>query len=96
MLRVLGRGWSFDDCAEATNINETTHRLFFEKFVARWSISKYEEFVVHPETEEEFRECELLYKEAGFDGCVGSIDCVHIPWEHCPAFLTNVCTGKEG
>ncbi len=94
-LLVLGHGWTFDDCAEATNISEKTHRVFFGKFVAKWSSHKYPALVRCPETESEFRECGVECKQAGFDGCFASIDCVHIPWDLCPYSLTNICTGKE-
>ena len=32
-LRYLGRGWTFDDLEEATEIREETHRLFFHEFI---------------------------------------------------------------
>jgi len=31
-LRYLGRGWTFDDVAEATGVSEETHRKFFRLF----------------------------------------------------------------
>jgi hypothetical protein len=35
-LRILGRGWTFDCCAEATNIGRDTIRTFFHEFVLRF------------------------------------------------------------
>jgi hypothetical protein len=35
-LRILGRGWTFDCCAEATNIGRDTIRTFFHEFVMRY------------------------------------------------------------
>ena len=32
-LRYLGRGFTFDDCEECTNISEETHRRFFHSFI---------------------------------------------------------------
>lgn len=32
-LRYLGRGWTFDDIAEATGVSEEVHRTFFVNFV---------------------------------------------------------------
>jgi hypothetical protein len=93
---VLGRAAVFDDCEEFSNINSNTHRKFFYRFVEKYSLIKYPEFVKGPRTEEEFRKCESLYKLGGFDGCLGSLDCVHIAWDNCPYFKRHACTGKEG
>ena len=49
-----------------------------------------------PETAEEIKHVEGLYNILGLPGCIGSIDCVHIPWEKCPASLHSSCKGKEG
>ncbi len=32
-LRYLGRGWTFDDLEESTNISLSTHRQFFHAFI---------------------------------------------------------------
>ena len=34
-LRVLGRGWTFDDLEEATGVCEEVHRSFFHEFVGK-------------------------------------------------------------
>ena len=95
-LRVLGRGALFDDCAEMSNLSETTHREFFKEFVEHWSVHKYPNLVQAPTTQAEFERCQAPYKAAGFDGCFASVDCVHIAWDNCPFYLKNVCKGKEG
>ena len=46
--------------------------------------------------EAEITHVEGLYGCLGLPGCVGSVDCVHIPWEKCPAGLLSSCKGKEG
>jgi hypothetical protein len=96
VLRVIGRNITFDDIAEVTNISEETLRIFFHKFVKKWSEVKYPELVKAPETQEEFIENEFEYKRAGFNGCHASIDCVHIRWDATPFGLKNISTGKEG
>ncbi len=96
VLRILGRSWCFDDVAENTKISEEVCRVFFYAFCRRWSLTKYPELVKSPQTREEFEDHEREYKMAGFDGCIGSIDCVHVAWWRTPVTLTNVCTGKEG
>ena len=34
--------------------------------------------------------------EAGWPGCIGSIDCMHIRWKNCPSAWAGMFTGKEG
>ena len=34
--------------------------------------------------------------QKGLPGCVGSINCVHVRWDNCPAGLLGECVGKEG
>jgi hypothetical protein len=96
VLRVLGWSHTFDDLAENTNISQETCRVFFHAFTKRWSLTKYPELVKSPQTRAEYEEHSREYALAGFDGCVGSIDCVHVAWWRTPATLQNVCTGKEG
>ena len=36
------------------------------------------------------------YKAMGLPGCVGSVDCVHIGWDHCPVKRTSMYKSKEG
>jgi len=42
-----------------------------------------------------------LYERLGHPGCAGSIDCVHVIWDKCPAglksaWLKSACVGKGG
>ena len=36
------------------------------------------------------------YVQAGFPGCFASLDVTHITWDSTPAFMQNLCIGKEG
>mmetsp|Transcript_14316 Transcript_14316/g.16648 ORF Transcript_14316/g.16648 Transcript_14316/m.16648 type:complete len:323 (+) Transcript_14316:290-1258(+) len=56
---------------------------------------KAKEVIKLPETEEELRHVLGLYERKGHPGCVGSVDCVHVIWDQCPAGLHSLCTGKE-
>ena len=94
-LRVIGRGWAFDDVAEATEISEETHRLFFHKFSRLFSEALFDVWVRGPKDDEELRDWMAEYTEAGFPGCFGSVDGVHILWEKCTSGLKNICKGKE-
>jgi hypothetical protein len=96
VLRVLGRASFFDDCAECTFISENTHRVFFHEFCKKFSISQWKKHVHPPETPDEIKETLDMYAAAGFPGCVGSIDCVHIAWGMCPTKERSWFKGKEG
>jgi hypothetical protein len=94
-LRVLGRGWAFDDVAEATDMSEETHRRFFHEFAKKFAEDQFEHWVHPPRDDEELADWMREYTEAGFPGAFGSVDGVHILWEKCSSQLKNLCKGKE-
>jgi hypothetical protein len=47
-LRYLGRGWTFDDCEEATAVGEETHRRFFHQFTAIGATILFDKYVHAP------------------------------------------------
>ena len=49
-LRYLGRGWTFDEISEATNVSEEVHRRFFRDFVLACRGHLYPKWVKRPET----------------------------------------------
>ena len=66
--------------------------LFLKRFVTHYSTVKKDEWI---KPHEDLEETLNVYEEAGFPGCVGSVDCVHVWWDRCPVNYTNVCCGKE-
>jgi Plant transposon protein len=94
-LRYLGRGWTFDDLFESTGVSEVVHRVFFKAFVKACRIHLYPKWVKRPETSEEIEDCMSEFKEAGFDGCIGSVDVTHIILEKCHSRLKNQNTGSK-
>jgi hypothetical protein len=52
-LRYLGRGCTFDDCAENTTIGEETHRVFFHSFTEIGSTVFFRKYILTPATAEE-------------------------------------------
>ena len=46
--------------------------------------------------EEEINRTMNIYKRLGLPECIGSVDCVHIRWERCPAGERSQHKGKEG
>lgn len=93
-LRLLGRGWVFDDIYEATRISIPVLRAFYHKFTKHYATDLREEWIRAP-TDEEVEETMRLYEQSGFPGAIGSIDCVHVWWDRCPVNIANVCLGKE-
>lgn len=88
-LRYLGRGWTFDDLEEQTAISEEVIRVFFHAFIEFGSTVLYDKFVnAHlikrsdQATIHDFaKSMEVEYAQAGFPGCIGSMDATHIACE---------------
>lgn len=95
-LRVLGHYTPFDGIEELNDISLDKNNKFFKEFVQWFAKTKYKEAVKFPETAEEINHVLCQYEKVGFPGCLGSIDCVHVPWDCCPAGHRTDCTGKEG
>ena len=93
-LRVLGSGCTFEAVEELTCVAEGTHRLFFHNEFCVWGVRASDEHIKMPESEEEIKHVVKQYEERGFPGCVGSVDCVHLVWDKCPAELASACNGK--
>lgn len=94
-LRYLGRGWTFDDLEESTGISEEVHRVFFHHFVKGIRMHWFPKYVKEPVTDEEIADAMKEFKEAGFDGCIGSADATHVVMEKCSAKLKNQHLGGK-
>ena len=94
-LRYLGRGWTFDDIFDATNVSEAVHRKFFKDFTIACRTYLYPKWVKRPETQEEIEDGMSEFKEAGFDGCIGSADVTHVVLERCHSRLKNQNLGGK-
>ena len=93
-MRILGSGCSFDVIEDLTNVNETTHCKLFHKKVCRWGTGLSNVLVNLPRNEAEIRHVTGLYEIVGMPGCIGSIDCVHLVWDKCPAGFLSALKGK--
>lgn len=89
VLRILGRGWVFDDIYEATRISPRVIRAFFKALVHHYS-SVLKTQWIKPDEGEDLQETLRVYENAGFPGCKGSVDCVHVWWDRCPVNYANV------
>ena len=94
-LRALGSGCTFDLIEELTCVSEETHRVFFQNEFLKWGERVAPNHIKMPDTQEEVRHVMALYERLGLPGCAGSIDCVHLVWDRCPAKWANLCRGKD-
>jgi hypothetical protein len=77
-LRYLGRGWTFDDIAEATCVSEETHRQFFTIFIDFGRQVLYPRFVKAPTNKEEAEVHLYEMARAGLPGCLSSTDATNV------------------
>ena len=94
-LRLLGRGNCYDDINELSSVPCSTVQVYFLKFVERFALLFYDEFIRCP-GEASLKERMDHYAALGLGGAFGSVDCTRVHWDKCPKWLTNYCIGKEG
>jgi len=94
-LRVLGRHHTFDDLEENTEISAERHRVFFHRFIEFGSTTLFTEWICKPSTPEEVTDCIFDYAQAGFPGCLGSVDSTYFWHIMCRAGLRNQMESKE-
>ena len=66
--------------------------MFHQCFAAKY----FSVYCTPPATPEEIKHTTGVYARMGLPGCIGSMDCVHIRWEHCLAGGRSGHKGKEG
>ncbi len=96
VLRVLGRGVTFDDVEEVNWVSEETNRAFFHKCCHAIGVQMWDEHIRFPKTTADVQRCVATFEGTGFPGCAFSTDCTHIHWGCTPFGLKVAHTGKEG
>jgi hypothetical protein len=96
VLKILGRGCTFDDCHELSNVGNETHRRFFHGWIKRFRLELGDVYIKVPTTQSEIDQVTSLFEVAGFPGCIGSMDCVHIRWDKCPQGWRHGYRGRSG
>ena len=95
-LRMLGKGCSWDLLYELSGVSAEVHRTWTHKFLDKFCKELYSVYVHGPRNSEELDSVTGLYAAAGFPGCVGSTDCVHIRWDLCPSlWFSSYKNGKH-
>lgn len=94
-LQVLGRGSSFDDICQLSQMSEAVVCRSFHIFCKMFAQEFYAEYVRLP-TGEDLEKVMHVYHLLGFTGAIGSTDVTHVRWGCCPHTLARSYTGKEG
>jgi hypothetical protein len=70
------------------DISKEVHRKFFIHWTSKFAEKKDEYVYILREEEEDDDQLQRIlndYSSIGLPGCIGSVDCVHIGWNRCPA-----------
>jgi len=86
-LRYLGRGWTLDDLEESTAISKEVIRKYIHAFIGFGADKLFKKWVHAPKSMDDVISVTSEYSQAGFPGCVGSMDATHI--EHCRIAYEN-------
>lgn len=96
VFMMLGRGVIAAVPAKEIGCDEKTIQEFFKFFCQQVATHLYHRFICFPSTLEEIARCVDTYAKENLPGCMGSIDCVHIPWIKYLASVRSWFVGKEG
>ena len=94
-LRIIAAGCPFEMAQELSHIGTETIRTFMYKYFLNWGAKKSKDVIKMPTTFEERHQVIGRYERIGLPGCTGSIDCVHVVWDNCPACMFHECKGKD-
>ena len=83
VLRYFGRGWKFDNISEANGISIDTNREFMYIFIEYGRTVLYKKHVIDENVNINIRESEYLFRQAGFNGCIGSTDATYVGMFSC-------------
>lgn len=95
-LRILARDVCIEDVKEGSGMRRSTILSCFHKFISGMSSEKVLKKFVSPPQGDQLKESLQTFEKLGFPGCIGSIDCTHIRWDHCPhSWKNNMTSSKE-
>ena len=94
-LRILGRGWCFDDVSEMSELSQSGVHVFFHQ-MNEWVVKKYKTTHLSPPDDEEAARSEKMFSHLGFPGCVAQSDGVHVAWPMCPHGVRPMFVGQKG
>jgi hypothetical protein len=89
-LRQLRLGGPMSQHLVTYAMDYNMFRSFYGKFL-NWMWLIKDDYIHLPKTDEEINHVERLYHRIGFPGAIGSVDCVHLPWNSCRHTLRMQC-----
>jgi hypothetical protein len=95
-FEMLGRGVPAAVPAQLIGCDQKTIQVFFLLFCAKVALHLCKEYIKFPSSVADIRECVATYADENLPGCMGSIDCVHVPWPKALASVRSWFVGKEG
>ena len=95
-FEMLGRGVPPAVPAKMIGCDQGTIRRFFNQFIFNVATNMNSLWIRFPRTSAEVKACVDTYAREHLPGCMGSIDCVHVPWPKAIASLRSWYVGKEG
>jgi hypothetical protein len=95
-FQILGRGVPPAVPAKLIGCDQGTIRRFFNQFIFNVATNMNSLWIKFPKTSAEVKSCVETYAREHLPGCMGSIDCVHVPWPKAIASLRSWYVGKEG
>jgi hypothetical protein len=93
---MLGRGVPAATPAGLIGCDAKTIQVFFLQFCLLCTLHLATIHIKFPSTVSEIRQNVETYAEENLPGCMGSVDCVHVPWPKALASQRSWFVGKEG
>jgi hypothetical protein len=93
-FRKLRLGGPLHQHREGYGLITTVFRIYFYFFLD-WLWDVRTQHVKMPTIKEEIDHVENMFFHVGYPGCLGSIDCVHVPWRKCIWTLQTQCKNKK-
>ncbi|KAJ0742840.1 putative harbinger transposase-derived protein [Helianthus annuus] len=96
-IRQLAYGYAPDTLDEYIRMSERTARLCLHKF-CEWVVKLYSKrYLRRPNANDVQKLYQAHEQRHGFPGMLGSIDCMHWPWQNCPvAWQGQYTRGDHG
>lgn len=95
-FEMLGRGVPAAVPAGLIGCDSKTIKNFYHLFCRKVALHLKDLHIKFPSNIAEIRACVATYAEENLPGCLGSIDCVHVPWPKALASQRSWFVGKEG
>jgi hypothetical protein len=94
-VRMLTSGASANELDDKFRLGESTSLESLKRF-CQALIEVYGDEALRSPNDTDLHRLLDEGNEAGWPGCIGSIDCMHVRWKNCPSAWAGMFTGKEG